>query len=145
MNTIYKTIPVVMVAMVIGYPLALSGLGLGWEMFGFGLIVAAIVLFLVVEIVVTAINWRKHKTTSDKRLTDASQMLIFNSVVALLLFVFVTWKDIAILSDSNMFLLIWMALNIGALSRLWVPKDDDTKAEALIVDSSEEEKNKEAV
>jgi len=143
MVTVNKTIPVMMVLIIIGYPLAMSGLGLGWVYLGFGMIVASIVIFLAVEILNTAIYWRRSEDKKDKKLSDASQMLIFNAITALLLFGYVTWKGIAILSDSNMILLIWMSLNIMALSRLWVPKESDEalnpKSETII-----EAKNKEA-
>ena len=143
MKTIYKTIPVMMVMIIIGYPLAMSGLGIGWEMFGFGLIVGSIVLLFGVEIAVTAINWRKYRLLKDNKLSEASQMIIFNIVATLCLFAFVTWNDIKILNDSNMFLIIWMGLNLGALSRLWVPKDEEAEPVKEAFDATDKN-NKEA-
>lgn len=143
MISINKTIPVMMVLIIIGYPLAMSGLGLGWVYLGFGMVVASIVIFLAAEIVNTAICWRKNKGKKDKELSDASQTLIFNAITALLLFGYVTWKDIEILNESNLILLLWMALNIMALSRLWVPKESD-EAPDPNAEIKNEEKNEEA-
>ena len=143
MKIIYNTLPISIMLVIIGYFVAIANTGNSWRYLGMGLIIGAIVLTLAVGIWQTVIYWRRDKSSRDKKLSEASLFLIFNAVVALLLFAFVTWNDIVILNDSNMFLLLWMAINLGALRQIWVPKE--TESTPVIQTEGVKEKKEEAV
>jgi accessory gene regulator protein AgrB len=144
MNVIYKILPYSILLIAAGY---LIGMGAGatiWGYIGLGLIITSGVVTLGVVVVLTFIHWRRNKATADKRFSEVSVTLIFNAVVTLLLFAYTTWKDIEILSDDNMFLIIWMGINLGALRIIWVPKE--TESTPIVQrEEVEEEKNEEAV
>jgi integral membrane sensor domain MASE1 len=141
MNLIYKILPYCILTIVAGFFIGIGNGSIFWGYVGLGLIIASGVLLVGLVLIITIKQWRKNKATSDKRLSEVSVTLIFNAIVALLLFGYLTWKDIEIRYVDNMLFLLWAAINLGALRVLWVPKDDDTKIESFIVDGSKEEKN----
>lgn len=145
MNVIYKILPYSILLIVAGYLIGMSAGATIWGYIGLGLIIASGVITLRAVMVITFIYWRRNKASADKKLSEVSVTLIFNAIVALLLFGYLTWKDIEIRYVDNILFLLWAAINLGALRVLWVPKEDETKIEVAITDGSEEEKNKEAV
>jgi len=144
MSIIYKILPYAILSLAAGYLIGMAGGETLWGYIGIGLIIAPAVILVGLVLIITIKSWRKNKATSDKKLSEVSVTLIFNAVVALLLFGYFTWKDIDIRYVDNMLFLLWAAINLGALRVLWVPKEDETKVEAPITDGSEDEKNKEA-
>jgi hypothetical protein len=145
MKIIYKTFPYGILLFAAGILIGMAGGETVWGYIGIGLMIAPVALTLGAVLVVTCIHWRKNKATTDKRLSEVSVTLIFNAGAALLLFGYLTWKDIEILYVDNILFILWAAINLGALRVLWVPKEDDTNTEASIIDGSKEDKNKEAV
>lgn len=143
MKIIYKLLPYAILMIAAGFLIGMAAGSSFWGYLGLGLIIASGVSMLMAIVVVTFIHWRRNKATADKKVREVSVTLIFNAAVALMLFVYATWKHITILNDDNMFLIIWMAINLGALRVLWVPKETDEapnpKSETIV-----EEKNEEA-
>jgi len=143
MNLFYKMLPYAILTAVAGYMIGIGNSSNSWAYVGLGLIIAPVAILLMYVFILTLKHWRKNKSTTDKRLSDVSVMLIFNVVVLLLLFAYLIWKDIEILND-NMFLIVWMAANLGALRIIWVPKE--TEATSIVQkEESKDEKNEEAV
>jgi hypothetical protein len=142
MKVIYKILPYSILMIAAGFLIGMAGGDSFWGYLGLGMIIASSASMLIIVMVVTFIHWRRNKAYADKKLNEVSVTLIFNAVVALLLFAYVTWKDIVILSDDNLFLVMWMAINLGALRVLWVPKESDEapdpKAEIKIEEKKEE-------
>lgn len=144
MNLIYKILPYSILLIAAGFLIGVGNSSSSWAYVGLALIILSGVTMLGVVFVITCIHWRRDKATKDKKFSEVSATLIFNAVVALLLFAYVTWKDIGILNDSNMFLLIWMGINLGALRNLWVPQESESKPEIQRVEIKDE-KNDEAI
>ena len=144
MNLIYKILPYSILLIAVGFLIGIGNSSSSWGYFGLALIILSGVTMLGVVFVITCIHWRRDKANKDKKFSEVSVTLIFNAVVAILLFTYVTWKDIVILNDSNMFLIIWMGINLGALIILWVPKESESKAE-IQRDETKDEKNEEAI
>jgi uncharacterized membrane protein YidH (DUF202 family) len=143
MNFFYKMLPYAILTIVAGYMIGIGNSSNSWAYVGLGLIIAPVAILLMYVFILTLKHWRKNKSTTDKRLSDVSVMLIFNVAVLLLLFAYLIWKDIEILND-NMFLIVWMAANLGALRIIWVPKETESTP-SVQIEEVEEEKNEEAV
>lgn len=144
MNLVYKTLPFTILLVVAGFFIGLAGGETFWMYLGMGLIIVPPSLTLCWIIRLTFIHWRRDKASKDKILSEVSSTLIFNAAFALFLFVYTSWKDTGVFGGTDVFFLVWMAANLGALRNIWVPKDEEssTKAEA---EKITEEKNKEAV
>ena len=125
MSLIYKILPYAILSIVAGFMIAMAGGETVWGYIGIGLMFASVFIVLGVMLIITLKHWRRNKASADKRYSEVSMILIFNAVGALLLFAYITWKDIVILHDENMFLIIWMGINLGALRTMWVPKDEE--------------------
>ena len=141
---IYKMLPFAILLVIAGFFIGMANGDTVWGYIGMGLIIAPAALTLGVVLILTLIYWRRNKATTDKRFSEVSVILIFNAVVALSLLGYLTWKNITIL-DNNMFLIICMAINIGALRIIWIPKEDDTSGQASIINNNNEEEKEEAI
>lgn len=144
MKLIYKILPYAILLVAAGFMMGMAGGESIWGYIGLGMIVAPVVAVLGVVIVLSIVYWRRDKSPNHSKLSQVSGVLILNALMALLLFGFVTWKDINILNDDNLFLIVWMGINIGGLRQIWVPKEEETPPNGESVGGASDNKKEEA-
>jgi hypothetical protein len=128
-----------MLLIAIGFLIGMLSGAMFWEDIAMWLVLGVGVLIFGAMIIITLIYWRKNKASKDKKYSDVSEVLMFNALAALLLYVYLTWRHTGIFNDGNTFLLIWMAINLGALRVIWTPGDDEAKAKDIKEDKKEED------